>query len=76
MGSRQRRDLPQVGVIFDIDANGILNVSALDESDCLGAQCERAKRTQSSSTQATYKIDSLFDGIDLSFVVKSTVLRS
>ena len=67
------RDLPQVEVTFDMDANGILNVSARDESDCLGTQCERAKRTQSSSTQATIKIDSLFDGIDLSLVVENTV---
>merc|ERR1712085_162940 len=32
----------------------------------LGTQCERAKRTLSSSTQATIEIDSLFDGIDYS----------
>merc|ERR1711912_209570 len=32
----------------------------------LRTQCERAKRTLSSSTQATIEIDSLFDGIDLS----------
>ena len=49
------RGLPQVEVAFDIDANGILNVSARDESaPCL-----------SSSTQATIEIDSLFDGVDL-----------
>jgi len=30
----------------------------------LRTQCERAKRTLSSSTQATIEIDSLFDGID------------
>merc|ERR1711970_1147104 len=30
----------------------------------LRTQCERAKRTLSSSTQATVEIDSLFDGID------------
>ena len=42
--------LPQVEVTFDIDANGILNVSARDESICLRTQCERAKRTLSSST--------------------------
>jgi len=32
----------------------------------LRTQCERAKRTLSSSTQATIEIDSLFDGIDFS----------
>merc|ERR1712226_347280 len=32
----------------------------------LHTQCERAKRTLSSSTQATIEIDSLFDGIDYS----------
>ena len=67
------RGLPQVEVTFDIDANGILNVSARDESACLRTQCERAKRTQPSSTQATKKIDSLFDGIDFSLDVESTV---
>ena len=58
------RGVPQVEVTVDIDAYGILNVSAWDESVCLRTQCERAKRTQSSSTQAN--IDSLFDGIDFS----------
>ena len=32
----------------------------------LRTQCERAKRTLSSSTQATIEIDSLFEGIDYS----------
>merc|ERR1712110_611809 len=32
----------------------------------LRTQCERAKRTLSSSTQATIEIDSLFEGIDFS----------
>jgi len=32
----------------------------------LRTQCERAKRTLSSSTQATIEIDSLFDGVDYS----------
>merc|ERR1711972_408969 len=32
----------------------------------LRTQCERAKRTLSSSTRATIEIDSLFDGIDYS----------
>merc|ERR1711948_184128 len=32
----------------------------------MGTQCERAKRTLSSSTQATIEIDSLFEGIDYS----------
>jgi len=32
----------------------------------LRTQCERAKRTLSSSTQATIEIDSLFDGCDYS----------
>merc|ERR1711988_1611178 len=32
----------------------------------LRTQCERAKRTLSSSTQATIEIDSLFDGCDFS----------
>ena len=58
------RGVPQVEVTFDIDAYGILNVSAWDESVCLRTQCERAKRTQSSSTQASIEVDSLFDGID------------
>ena len=53
------RGLPQVEVTFDIDANGILNVSARDESVCLRTQCERANRTLSSSTQATFEVDSL-----------------
>ena len=44
------RGLPRVEVTFDIDANGILNVSARDESVCLRTQCERAKCTQPSST--------------------------
>ena len=67
------RGVPQVEVTFDIDAYGILNVSAWDESVCLRTQCERAKRTLSSSTQATKEIDSLFDGIDFSLVVENTV---
>ena len=65
------RDLPQVEVTFDIDANGILNDSAPDESVCLGTQCERAKRTQSSSTQASIKVDSFSTAL-ISFVVGST----
>lgn len=32
----------------------------------LRTQCERAKRTLSSSTQATIEIDSIFEGIDYS----------
>ena len=44
------RGLPQVEVTLDIDANGNLNVSIPDESICLRTQCERAKRTLSSST--------------------------
>uniref|UniRef100_A0A7S1NYK9 Heat shock protein 70 n=1 Tax=Vitrella brassicaformis TaxID=1169539 RepID=A0A7S1NYK9_9ALVE len=35
----------------------------------LRTQCERAKRTLSSSTQATIEIDSLFEGIDYSVTV-------
>lgn len=35
----------------------------------LRTQCERAKRTLSSSTQATIEIDSLFDGIDYSCTI-------
>ena len=54
------RCLPQAEVTFDIDANGILNVSAQDESVCLRTQCECAKRTLSSYTQVTIEIDSLF----------------
>ena len=50
--------LPQVEVTFDIDTYGILNVP---------------RRTLSSSTQATKEIDSLFDGIDFSFIVENTV---
>ena len=65
------RGLPQVEVSFDIDASGILNVSGTTLF-CLKTLCEQAKRTQASSTQATKKIDSLFDGIDFSFVVEST----
>ena len=67
------RGLPQVEATFGIGENGILNVSAWDESVCLRTQCERVKRAQSSSTQATTKIDSLFDGIGFSLVVESTV---
>ena len=58
--------MPQVEVTYDIDAYGILNVSARDESVCLSSQCERAKRTLSSSTQANIEVDFLFDGIDFS----------
>jgi len=35
----------------------------------LRTQCERAKRTLSSSTQATIEIDSLFDGLDFSVTI-------
>jgi len=35
----------------------------------LRTQCERAKRTLSSSTQATIEIDSLFDGIDFNATI-------
>merc|ERR1719298_130442 len=35
----------------------------------LRTQCERAKRTLSSSTQATIEIDSLFDGVDFSCTI-------
>ena len=35
----------------------------------LRTQCERAKRTLSSSTQATIEIDSLFDGVDYSCTI-------
>ena len=35
----------------------------------LRAQCERAKRTLSSSTQATIEIDSLLDGIDFTCTI-------
>jgi len=35
----------------------------------LRTQCERAKRTLSSSTQATIEIDSLFEGIDFSLTL-------
>merc|ERR1719188_2778590 len=35
----------------------------------LRTQCERAKRTLSSSTQATIEIDSLFEGIDFSCTI-------
>merc|ERR1719326_621909 len=38
----------------------------------LRTQCERAKRTLSSSTQATIEIDSLYDGVDFS----STISRA
>ena len=58
--------VPQVEVTLDIDAYGILNVSARDKSVCLSSQCERAKRTQSSSTQANIDVDFIFDGIDFS----------
>ena len=39
----------------------------------LRAQCERAKRTLSSSTQATIEIDPLFDGIDFTLGYESSV---
>ena len=68
------RGVLQIDVTFDVDATGILNGSAQDESVCLRTQCERAKRTLSPFTQATMEIDSLFDGIDfLPLVVESTV---
>eukprot|EP01068_Selenidium_serpulae_P011788 Selendium_serpulae@DN5724_c0_g1_i4.p1 len=35
----------------------------------LRTQCERAKRTLSSSTQATIEIDSIFEGIDYTFTL-------
>ena len=65
--------LPQVEVTFDIDTYGILNVSAWDESSVSGHSVNVPRRTLSSSTQATKEIDSLFDGIDFSFIVESTV---
>ena len=67
------RDLPQVDVTFDIDTYGILNVSTWDESSVSGHSVNVPRRTLSSSTQATNEIDSLFDGIDFSFIVESTV---
>ena len=67
------RDVPQVEITSDIDAYGILNVSAWDESVCLSSQCEHAKRTQSASMQAKIEVDSLFDGIGFSLVVESRV---
>ena len=45
------RGMSQVEVTSDIDANGVLIVSARDESVCLRTQCGRAKRTLSSYTQ-------------------------
>ena len=68
MGFRQRH---VVCFTLEIDAYGILNMS--DESVGLSSQCERAKRTLSSSMQAIEKIDSLFDYIGFSLVVESTV---
>ena len=38
----------------------------------LRTQCERVKRTLSSSTQATLEKDSLFDGIDYSCSLRGT----
>ena len=67
------RGMPQVDVTFDIDMYGILNVSAWDESSVSGHSVNVPRRTLSSSTQATKEIDSLFDGIDFSFIVESTV---
>ena len=63
------RGVLQIDVTFDVDANGVLNVSAQDESVGLRTPCERVKRTLSSFTQATMEIDSLFDGIDFSLVL-------
>ena len=37
------RGVPQVEFTFDIDAYGILNVTARNESVCLSSQCERAQ---------------------------------
>ena len=42
----------------------------------LRTQCERAKRTLSSSTQVTIEIDSLFEGIDYSCPVTGSLRRS
>ena len=38
----------------------------------LKTQCERAKRTLSSSTQANIEIDSLHEGIDFNFTISKT----
>ena len=40
----------------------------------LRTQCERAKRTRSSSTQATIEIDSLFQGSGFSCLPKQSVI--
>ena len=69
------RGLPRVEVTFDIDANGILNMSARDESVCLRTQCERAKRTLSSYAQATIEVDSLFNGVDLTLSLSKAQVR-
>ena len=69
------RFVPQVEVTLDIDAYGILNVSARDKSVCLSSQCERAKRTQSSSTQANIDVDFIFDGIDFSLSLSKAELE-
>ena len=63
------RGMPQVDVNFDIDTYGILNVNAWDESSVSGHSVNVPRRALSSSTQATKEIDSLFDGIDFSFIV-------
>ena len=66
---------PQVEVTSDIDANGILIVSARDESVCLRTQCGRTKRTVSSCTQATIEVNSLFNGVDLTLSLSKVQLR-
>ena len=55
------RDLPQVEVIFVIDANGTLNVSARDESAPCLLQRKRLRRSTPFSTAL------------ISLVVESTV---
>ena len=69
------RGMSQVEVTFDIDANGILIVSARDESVCLRTQCGRAKRTLSSYTQATIEVNSLFNGVDLTLSLSKAQVR-
>ena len=69
------RGVLQIDVTFDVDASGILNVSVQEESVCLRTQCEYAKRTLSSFTQATMEIDFLFDGIDFSLLLSTGQLE-
>ena len=79
------RGVPQIEVTFDIDANGILNVSAVDKSTGkenkititndkgkFGQYFVSVLSVHSSSTQACIEIDSLYEGVNFCISVTHT----